>query len=273
MKRLALLVVLMLPAGAALAQDEGAAPQRASASAQVSATTTQAPSAEALEARLAEAPHDADAAFSLGVVRARAGELGPAILWLERAHRLEPTDRQIEDALTLARAEAHARRNEAAGNAVIVEGAPRGVDRWRFFGGLRRPVYATALLIGLWSLTLGAWRFRSAQGARRDAWAVAASAGAIAALVGGGLWAGSAWTAATVQPAVVLNETPAWRDAPDALARATRDPNLYEGGIVLLVDERDGWRAIELVDGDRGWVRADEVAPVSEAPQAATSRR
>ena len=220
-----------------------------------------------LEARVAHAPHDADAQFNLGRHYAAADALGHAILSFERAQRAAPRDRQIDDALALARAEASRRRADAAGSAVMVQGESPRIARWRFFGGVPAPAYGAALVLGAW-LACGAFVLaRRSVGTRRDLAAWATGAAAVTALVGAAGWLGATWTAADVRPGVIVAAEPRWRDAPDELATARRSPNLYTGGVVELGEARDAWQEVVLVDRSRGWVARDVVVPI------ATSRR
>lgn len=205
----------------------------------------------------------ADVAFNLGLEYANSGELGRAILWMERAHRLAPFDRELQDVLTAAHGESRRRRAASLGALAMTQGEPPEVSRWRFFGGVPRSWVAWTLLASAWgfAVMLYAWR-RSSPGAKRDALFVSAILAGFVALNGAGFLLVAAHTDATVNPAVVLSAEPTARNSPDELSRSRREPNLYEGAVVLLGVTRGDWVQVVLVDGKELWVSREIVEPV-----------
>jgi hypothetical protein len=206
---------------------------------------------------------NANLALNIGLRFARADELGPATLWLERAHHLAPRDRAIEDAVGAVRSEIRRRRAESSTEDTFTDGEPAALSWWRTFGTFPAAVYAWALLICVW-IGFGALlvRRRAAPGTARDALlAVAATAlviGATAAV----WWSGSVTTAERLRPVVVVDAAARGREAPDQLSPATHHPDLFSGAVGLIRDERDQWALLELVDGHRLWVESSSVAPI-----------
>lgn len=226
------------------------------------------PTAAALNAHIEAAPDDADALFNLGLLEARQGNVARAILWLERAKLAAPLDREIEDVLTAARAEARKQRALGSESKVFMEGESSAVGWWRFFRALPEAWARAALLIAAWCWAVAVLVRRriGAPSTARDLLLVVAIAVALVGLVAAGLVAGRAWTARDVAAAVVVAGDPRMRTAPDELAIARRDEDLYAGGIVRVTDERGRWLEVELVDGDRVWVDASTVEAIERGP-------
>lgn len=206
---------------------------------------------------------NANLALNIGLRFAHADELGPATLWLERAHHLAPRDREIEDAVGAVRSEIRRRRAEASTEETFTDGEPAALSWWRTFGTFPTSVYAYALLVAIW-IGFGALlaRRRAPAGTARDALlAVSATALAIAA-TSAIWWAGSVSTAVQLKPVVVVDSAARGREAPDQLSPATHHPDLFSGAVGLIRDERDHWVLLELVDGHRLWVDATSVAAI-----------
>lgn len=209
---------------------------------------------------------DPDAAMNLGVTAARDGDIGRAVLWLERAHRLAPLDREIGDALLASQREARRLRAEAMPRAVLVEGEPAGMSSWRFFGAVPARLVIFGLVASSWIFfgALFAARTVDRRGLR-DAAVVVAVLALVVGAVFGGLRIGALSTSRSLAPAVVVDDTPAGRDAPDELSPARREANLYPGALTLVRSTRPGWVEVELVDGARLWVRPDVIEPIVAA--------
>ena len=244
---------------AALATQPATAQPRATQSTglQQAPTTTGAPQPDGVDWL------DPDAAFNAGLAAARAERLGEAILAFERAHRLAPGDREIEDSLQAAHREARRLRAERFAEGMLVEGESRSLHWWRMFGAWPVSRSAAALLGGVWTAGLAlALSLHVARGWRTDLLRAVAAIGVAVALLGAALWAGRVGTEARVAPAVVLQEAPLSRVAPDELARATRHPGLFAGAIVLTRQARGAWLEVELPDGERVWIARDAVEPI-----------
>lgn len=209
------------------------------------------------------APH-ADEVLNAGLEAATAGELGEAILAFERAHRLAPLDREIQDARAAAQSEARRRRAEASARQAFVEGEPTAVTRWRFFGMLRVEVYAVVLLLAAWwTFGLLGFRRRATRTAVRDALTVGALLGAVVIVCSGTMWIGAEMTGA-LGVAVVVDDDPHFREAPDELSRLQSQPNLYQGAVVVVLEERDAYERLRLVDGEEVWVESSVVGLVTD---------
>ncbi len=207
---------------------------------------------------------DTASAFNAGLAFAHDDRLGAAILAFERAHLQAPLDREIQDASAASRREARRRRAEALPNVTITEGEPAAAFWWRFFGFVPTQTAALLILVATW-LTFGLltlWR-RTLPGARRDAILIAATTLGSIAIAAGAWWTGAALTARSITPAVVTDSSPEYRDAPDELSRPRRQPNLYEGAVVLIREERGAWTLVELVDRETVWVTARAVAAIA----------
>ena len=234
------------------------------------ASAQDAPVAAELEAQDAEAsieealaiveahPDDPAAAHVLGLRYAHAGQIGLATLYLERSHLLAPLQRETGDALHTVRREARRRRAESMPSQIIMEGEPPGVFWWRFFHVFSMRVYAMGVLLSLWAFfgLLALWRRMDATG-RRDAVLVVALGIAFIGVNAGVFWAGATWTTNNHEPAVVVASSPRFVDAPDEISRSRRQANLYEGAIAVIIEDRDDWRLLQLVDGEEVWVRAN----------------
>jgi hypothetical protein len=221
-------------------------------------TASAEPSADhvTLHDRLDDAPFDADALFNVGLAEARAGRVSHAILALERARIAAPMDREIEDVLLAARAEARRRRASEQASGTFVEGEPPGIAWWRFF----RAIPASWTMGALWALV---WLGSMALVYRRttrpgttpyDVATVFAVASLVGASVAGSYAVGRTSTETIVVPAVVTSDAPRVRLAPDELASEHPDRDLYPGAVVRVLEERGVWQELELADGDRVWV-------------------
>ena len=206
-------------------------------------------------------PH-ADDYLNAGIDAAEAGELGEAVLAFERAHFAAPLDREIQDARATAQAEARRRRAEDQSSQSFVEGEPNEVTWWRFFSALRADVFAALLLGGVWLLfALLSVRRQTQRTALKDALTVGGLF-AVTAIVGSAtMWIGATATE-RLGVAVVVDDEVRFREAPDELARLRTQPNLYQGAVVVILEQRSEFSRIRLVDGEDVWVRSGSVTPV-----------
>lgn len=212
----------------------------------------------------ADAAH-ADDALNMGIEAATDGALGAAVLAFERALRMAPLDREIQDARAAAQSEARRRRAEANARQSFVEGEPSAVTRWRFFGMLRAEVYALLLLAGTWwTFGLLGLRRRSKRTAVKDALTVGTLLGGAVMMASGSMWVGAVLTGG-VGVAVVVGDDPHFREAPDELSRRRSQPNLYEGAVVVVLEERGAYARVRLVDGESVWVEEGDVELVTPA--------
>lgn len=205
-------------------------------------------------------PRSADAALNAGIASAEVDDLGPAVLWLERAALLAPIDREIEDALQAAHREARRARAERFSSGTLIEGEPPMLFWWRFLQGINENTLAWLLVttnaFGFVLLTLAR---RDKAGHRRDLLHVAAAILLVAMTTSAALWATRTVLASQIDPAVVLPADPQGRSAPDELAALRRLPDLFAGAVVLINDERGSWRRVQLVSGESVWLDATEI--------------
>lgn len=213
-------------------------------------------------------PGDASAQFNAGVLLARDHELGRALRYLERARLLRPVDRDIQDARALVSREIRRQRIEAAGSRTITEGEPEAVALWRFFTAVPSVALEWGLLAASW-LGFAALlvRRRKSEGPVRDALSVGAIIAGVVFMLTATLWTARAVVIERVHPAVVVAPEPRYAEAPDDLATRRRHADLYEGAVVEVLDERDGWSSVRLVDGQRAWVTAATVERLTEPGQ------
>jgi hypothetical protein len=199
-------------------------------------------------------PH-ADDFLNSGIDAAEDGGLGHAVLAFERAHLAAPLDREIQDARAAAQAEARRRRAEGHTSQSFVEGEPSEVTWWRFFSSFRTDTYAAVLLAATWLLFgLLLARRRTERTAVRDALVVGSLLAVIFVAGAAMMWVGAMATQ-ELGVAVVVEDEVRFRDAPDELARLRSQPNLYQGAVVVILEQRSEFSRIRLVDGENVWVR------------------
>jgi hypothetical protein len=215
--------------------------------------------------RIAEAsPGAPDAWFNLGLAAARADKLGEAAWALERAHALNPWDREARDARDLVGAAVRRARAGGAASASMTEGEPRSIAWWRAASLLPlRPVYGLAVALS-WTMWLAfvVWCFSPHEGRRRAAGVVALAAGLLLPVVVTA-WGAARWTREHVVPVVVVAERPLAKAGPDELAGRVQTANLYEGAVLSLLEQRGAWSEVRLVDGASVWVATRSLRPIA----------
>jgi tetratricopeptide (TPR) repeat protein len=192
-----------------------------------------------------------DVLYNLGTAYMAQGDLGHAMLNLERAWRAGGRAPDLEANLALARAQQKDK----------VEGAAVEEDF------LTRLVRATSgELIG--SVFLGAWvtgfllllLFRFLKPGGRTWVAVLAAAALLVALPTGGLLAAHVWVGRTVHEAVVLSKTLAAREFPKADAKSLFE--VHAGLKVRLLEDSGRYVRIRLPNGLEGWTEREGVAEI-----------
>jgi tetratricopeptide (TPR) repeat protein len=189
--------------------------------------------------------------FDLANAYLRAGRLGEAILWYERARLLAPRDPDIQ---------ANLRQARRAANLPL---PPEG-DAWSRLEERASPdgwtIVASAALFVAAALAiaarLGRARARRGSGMGRLL-AIAVGASLIVA-------AGAALLAATrlraFDRAVILGADPSLRVAP--YEEATVSSALDPGELVRIERDHQGFRLVRAEDGRSGWVREDSAEPI-----------
>jgi tetratricopeptide (TPR) repeat protein len=186
--------------------------------------------------------------YNLGNACFKAGRLGEAVLWYERALRLAPRDADISANLRFAQQ----RRADQTG-----EGAEQWLGEFYLFPTLDE----LSLAFGFFFLTacaLGGWRLW-----RRDwatwwrLWLFVASA--CLAVVAGAYLGARLYGQAQAQVVVLAAEVTA-RSAPDL--KETAVFVVHEGTCLLLARSEGGWVLVRLPSGPGGWVPAEAVEQI-----------
>ncbi len=187
--------------------------------------------------------------YNMGNTYFRLNQLGRAILYYERARRLEPGDPLILHSLQIARERTVDRFSRVPD--------PIWTSAWNSLVGTMRPdgLFAVGLLFFLFGIGLAVQRIWS--GTPND-WirrGIVIGLGIGTLLVGAGLFSSSQM--ASRQHAVVL-ETSAQITA-EPSDRAQPVVLVHEGLLVETLDETDGWAYVRLTNGVTGWVELQAV--------------
>lgn len=198
---------------------------------------------------------DADVHYNLGVTYARLGAYGRAIVELERALRLRPSDDRARAALDASRSIVGRRHAEREGEAVVEAGAPFGEA---LFAGLSES--ALALVVALFDLVffgvLAALFFVRGERMRIALGVVGPLAFVGLALTGGGL-ASRRGVFSDGPAAIVVEDDAALREGPreDATVRT----RALEGERAEVIARDGAWARVRLGGGREGWVGTDDV--------------
>lgn len=210
---------------------------------------------------LAAGVRSANLYFNLGNAHFKAGHLGRAILNYERAHRLEPRDRDIEGNLGFVAKQSKAYDAAAAGSWSAWLGDLRDsftTDEWTWLVVACYWLALLGLLAFIWLPPVIEWR--------RWLRTVAIVFGVIALLASAGLATRIAIEEGP-PPGITVAKEVIVRLAP--LDDGMRHFTAYEGQKLWIVSERapqkpgaPGWFEVERADGKRGWVPADAVEKI-----------
>jgi tetratricopeptide (TPR) repeat protein len=198
---------------------------------------------------------DPDVHYNLGATYARQGRHGRAIVELERAIRLRPSDEGARAALDASRSIVGRRHAERDGEAVVEAGAPFGEALFSFLSE-DALAWVVLTLVSLLSAALIALFFVHHERAR-IALGVAGPLLLLALAVSGlGLLSRRGAFAAGPTAVVVRDDAPI-REGPRDDASERGGALVGEGAVVLA---RDGsWARVRLGGGREGWVEADDV--------------
>jgi tetratricopeptide (TPR) repeat protein len=203
---------------------------------------------EGYEKLLAHGFGGPDVLYNLGTTALAQGDLGHAVLSLERAQRAGRGAEDVQAQLQLARA----RQLDKVVGAMAEEGfLPRLVAATD--GRAVSWVFLAAWLLGFVLLGLYRW----VRPASRTLVALLAALLLLAAVPAGLLLAAHAWVHATVHEAVVLAPTLQARDLPQERARVAFE--VHAGLKVRLLARSGGYVQLRLPNGLEGWARADGV--------------
>lgn len=191
----------------------------------------------------------ADLFFNLGTAELRGGHRGEAILWFERALRLDPHDADVQFNLAEAR----------KGNIDKVVGA-REETSFIERVGERVPAKAAGFAFaGAWLLAFGALIIRRlTQRGRSALLGISLISGVLAMTAALLLWT-AWWHRTQARYAVVTSAAAAVREGPAADFRTAFE--VHEGLKVRVVREESGFLRVRLPNGTEGWMAAAD-APV-----------
>lgn len=205
---------------------------------------------------LAEAGvEDPDIRYNLGATYARQGHHGRAIVELERAVRLRPSDAGARTALDASRAIVGRRRAEREGEAIVEAGAPFGEALFSFLSEDALAAVVVLFTLALSGVLLALFVVRNERG--RIGLGVAAPL-LLVALATTGLGLLSRRGAFAAGPtAIVVQEEAAVREGPrtEASVRA----RALEGERVEVLDRDGDWARVRLGGGREGWLEADGI--------------
>lgn len=188
----------------------------------------------------------ADLFYNLGTAELRAGRRGEAILWYERALRLDPHDADVQ--FNLAEA--------MKGNLDKVVGTREETPFIERVGERVPDGVAGAVFAAAWVLALVALILRRLQARARGALlGVALVSGTVAVMSAVLLWT-AWWHRTQARYAVVTAAVAAVREGPAADFRAAFE--IHEGLKVRVVREQQGFLRVRLPNGTEGWIAAAE---------------
>lgn len=185
--------------------------------------------------------------YNLGNACFKAGHLGEAVLWYERALRLAPRDADIRTNLRFAEQLRFDKVGEAGGAGRWL------VDLYLFptldeLSLVFSVCFLAACTLGLWRL----WRRNWSGG-----WRVALFAASVFMAAGAGAYLGARLYGQAQAQVVVLAAEVTARSAPDLQQTAVFV--VHEGTCLLLARSEGNWVLVRLPSGLGGWVPADTV--------------
>lgn len=203
---------------------------------------------EGYEKLLSHGQGGPDVLYNLGTTYLAQGELGRAVLALERAWKQGGRAPDLEANLALARAQ---QKDKVEGSA-LEEDFPTRVAR------ATPGALVAGLFLGAWGAAFGLLLlFRFLPPGRR-AWAVVLAALAFTlALPSGAVLAAHVWVARTVREAVVLPKVLEVREFPKESAKASFQ--IHEGLKIRLLEEAGRYVRIRLPNGLEGWTEREGV--------------
>jgi len=187
-----------------------------------------------------------DVLFNLGTTHLALSELGPAMLYLERAHRLAPDD-DVEANLALARQK---QVDQVVGEDAAVPFTQRLAD------AVDEPLVSGAFLGSWWLAFVLLWLWRRARGSR-VLLGVAGSGALAAALALGAVVGTNVWVRRSVIEAVVIPATSKVLEFPGANAKTAFE--VHAGLKVRVMEESGRFVRIRLPNALEGWTPKDAV--------------
>jgi tetratricopeptide (TPR) repeat protein len=184
-----------------------------------------------------------DVLFNLGTTELAKGDLGLAVLHLERARRLGGDPSDVEANLALARAK---QLDKVVGATIEEPLTSRIADAF--------PGHALGFTFLIaWALTFASLLARRFSTSRLRSWAGAIAAGAFVVSISTAALLGvKAWSAASDVEAVVIQKSLPARALPEAGAKVAFE--VHEGLLVKVLESAPGFVHIQLANGRDGWV-------------------
>jgi tetratricopeptide (TPR) repeat protein len=207
--------------------------------------------AEGYESLVRAGVNDPDVYYNLATARAQAGQLGKAILYFERALRLNPGDEAAEKALAACREALGKRLADEKGEALVRARPP-------LTEALVRPLSENLLssLVLLFDLllfgSLVALRFASREAVRVGLGVAAPLFGLLLLLSGAGLLVKSE-AFEQGRAGVVLTDEAPLREGPDPRAKVRGQ--VLEGQGVRILGREGGYLRVRIAGGDEGWLQ------------------
>jgi tetratricopeptide (TPR) repeat protein len=187
--------------------------------------------------------------YNIGNCYYRMDKLGMALVYYERARRFMPRNRTLVDNIALTESRAMDR---------VVVPIFQTVARRLFFWHYRLTAREISLTVVASNVLFWVSLGILAAARKRFARVLVALAGAIL-ILSGGSYAFKEVEHHSLGDAVVTAEEAQVRTGPGDYAVTF---NLHDGARLKLVEARDGWYQVRLVDGKRGWIEADEVETI-----------
>jgi len=215
------------------------------------------------QARLAEGEQNADLHYNMGLAAAHLDRLGWAAFHLRQATLLDRGDDEAEAALALIEAELRSRRGGNDAGETLTRGEPEDLAWLELFHGVSAGVVDVALVAFSWlAFGLLIRRRRLEAGFRRDAAFVVALLAIVLTLAALAYRIGAEATHERIVPGVVVSNRPMLYTGPDTQAPRASDPDLFEGAVVLIDEQRDEWVGVELANGRSGWLTSATIQPL-----------
>ena len=189
--------------------------------------------------------------YNMGNACYKLKENGRAILYYERSLKLDPSGRDAENNLQIAR-QFTLDKIDAVPEFILSTWTRRlmdtlSSDQWAYLG--------IALLAGMLLLLL-AFRFAPSAGARKAAFALACAA-LLAVIVFLSFSFSLRHRSAVRDRAVVMVPVSSIKSAPNATGNNVFI--LHEGTVVQVLEELGSWSRIELSDGRQGWISTGDM--------------
>ncbi len=204
---------------------------------------------------LAEEYESASLYYNLGNAFAALGDAGRAVLWFERAKRLNPGGDDIDFNLRVLR-DKIARIGAAE---VVAENPQIFTGVAKFFGSFPyRPIRNIFLLI--YFLFSALLLYFTIRGSTRKIVKISLVAFGVLSLISGSVFAGKIVHLESDRRAVILDEAAAATEGPDEDLKELF--TVPEGWVVEIMEVRPAWRLVKLPNGLTGWIPESKLGEI-----------